>query len=315
MKKILIIALFSLFSISAFSQIIVDSALVSFLTKYPNVEMVPVSKDTSYWRSYSKVEVLFSESYYKYWAAGGNNMVMGLLKFDWNAQYEKGKFKFSNILKMEYGQNWQQNSFWRKSNDLIDYTGNAGYLVMDKWYASTQLRFTTQFANGYDYKSDGNHVLKSSFLSPGRIFIGVGAKYNRNDDFYMYISPFTQNVTLVVNDSLAIKADINKNGKTVYTKIGPWVDVYWRYNFYKDYVVTNKMSLYSDYVYHFGSIDFFDWQFDLSIPLHKYFTVSLGFHTRYEKDVLFDVEGSTTGEKVARLQFKQLLGIGFKYEI
>ncbi|MCK5782598.1 MAG: DUF3078 domain-containing protein [Flavobacteriales bacterium] len=313
MKKKLLIIFLIFQALNSNAQIVIDTSVVSFLYNYPNVSIVPIARDTSYWNSETKAEILFSENYYKDWNAGGDNFINGLFKFDWHAIYNKGNVKWDNILKVEYGMNRQEDRDARKTNDLFEYNGNYGYKVVEKWYASTQLRFTTQFSEGYDYKDDGNHVLKSSFFAPAKIFFGGGAKFTRNDDFYIYMSPFTANMTFVFNDSLAKKGDINKNGEMFYNKIGPWVDVFWKYNFYRDYYFVNKISVYSDYVHQFGSIDYFDWQLDVSVPLHKYFTLSFGFQMKYEKDVLFDVPGSTTGEKETRIQFKQVLGIGLKY--
>jgi hypothetical protein len=315
MKKILIVIVFFAISQRVSSQIVIDSSMVNFISQYPNVEIVPVAKDTSYWKSYNVFEALFSENYLKDWASGGNNSVMGLLKFDWHADYNRANLNWTNYLRAEYGLSYQEEDFLRKSNDRIDYTANLGYKIIEEWYASTQFRLTTQFANGYEYKSDGNHILKSSFLSPGRIFIGIGARYTKDENFYMYISPFTENINIVLNHELARSGDINKNSERVFIKIGPLVDLFWNYQFYKNYILTNKVSIYSDYVYNFGSIDFFDWQLDLAIPLHEYFTVSFGFYMKYDKDLLFDVEGSTSGEKERRVQIRQILGIGFKYEI
>jgi len=302
-----------LFSLLSNGQIIIDSTVANFLSKYPKVSIVPIARDTSYWNSQVKSELLFSENYHKNWNAGGNNIITGLFKFDWHAVYNKEKINWDNNLKMEYGLNKQEDKNTRKSNDLFDFTSTFGYKVYERWFASSQIKITTQFSNGYDYKNDGNHILKTSFFAPARIFIGAGAKYTYNSDFYIYLSPFTENTTLVLNNELAEKGDINKNGEKMYNKIGPWIDVFWKYTFYKNYILNNKLSVYSDYVYQFGSIDYFDWQTDLSIPLHKYFTISLSFHTKYEKDILFDVKNSTTGEKETRIQFKQILGIGLKY--
>ncbi|MEN8139388.1 MAG: DUF3078 domain-containing protein [Bacteroidota bacterium] len=314
MKKYIVLIFFLFQALYANAQIIVDSTVVDFLSKYPKVKIVPIARDTTYWKSDTKAEALFSENYYSNWNAGGDNIVTALLRFDWHAIYNKENIKWDNILKVEYGMNRQEEKDGRKTSDLIEYTGTFGYRVVEKWYATTQLRFNTQFSNGYDYRDDGDHILKSAFFSPAKIFVGVGAKYTRNDDFYFYISPFTENTTFVFNDQLAIKGDINRNKERVYHKIGPWIDVFWKYNFYKNYSLLNKLSVYSDYVHDFGSIDYLDWQLDLSMPLHKYFTVNFGFHVKYEKDVLFNIEESATGEKERRIQVRQILGIGLMYE-
>jgi len=301
-------------------QIIIDSSVVNFLSRYPDVEIVPIRRDTSYWQSKAKAELLFSENYYKDWNAGGDNIVSILFKIDWKATYNKDDLNWDNNLKSELGMNVQEDKGLRKTSDLFEFNSNFSHKTTEKWFSSTQFRFTTQFANGYDYHKDDtsdDDELKSAFLSPGKLFIGVGAKYVMNENFYVYMSPFTENTTIIINDSLARKGDINKNKQQFYHKIGPWVDVYWKYNFYNDFSVVNKLSLYTDYFRDFGSLDYFDWQLDLSMPIGKYLTASFGFQAKFEKDILFDVvddNGNTTGEKETRLQIRQTLGIGLKYE-
>ena len=315
MKNKVLLIILLMISLLSEGQIMIDSSVANFLSKYPDVNIVHVSRDTSYWQTNIKAELLFTENYYKDWNAGGDNIITGLSKFDWKSIYNKENLNWSNITRLEFGMTNQEDKGARKTNDVIEFTSNVGYLVIDKWYASAQFKFTSQFANGYDYGSTKeDNVLKTGFLSPGKFFIGIGGKYIKDDNFNLYISPFTENTTIVINDDLAKKGDINKNKKAVYNKLGPWVDVYWKYNFYSSFSVVNTMSVYTDYVHEFGSIDYFDWKIDLSMPIHKYLTVSIGFQTRYEKDILFDVEGSTTGQKETRVQIHQNIGIGFKYE-
>ena len=308
----LVLLIFSSLGIKA--QVILDSTVVSFLSNYQNEKLVSVTRDTSYWRSNTLAQLLFSENYYKNWNAGGDNAVTSVVKVDWKATYNRDKLNWENMFKLEYGLNRQQDKELKKTNDLIEFTSIVGYEVVESWYASSQLRFTTQLTNGYDYHDDAPNILKSSFFAPAKVFIGVGAKYTKDEGFYLYFSPFTENTTFVMNEELAKKGDINRNKEKIYNKIGPWLDVYWNYKFYRDYAILNKVSLYSDYIHEFGSLDYFDWQVDISMPLHKYFTLNLNFHTKYEKDILFDVEGSTTGEKERKIQFRQSMSVGLKYE-
>lgn len=317
MKNKLLILFLLLLSQLSEGQIIVDSSVTSFLTRYPNVEIVPIKRDTTYWISNTKAELLFSENYYKDWNAGGDNLISILFKIDWKAVYNKGNLNWDNTLRAELGMNAQEDKGLRKTSDIIEFNSNFSHKTSEKWFTSTQFTFTTQFAKGYDYNSDDiaeDDELKSAFLSPGKIFIGVGAKFVESENFYIYMSPFTENTTIIINDSLAIKGDINKNKQNFYHKIGPWIDIYWKYSFLTNFYMVNKVSLYTDYFRDLGTIDYFNWQLDLSIPLSKYMTVSFLFHAKYEKDILFDVQESTTNEKETRLQIRQLLGIGFKYE-
>ncbi len=317
MKYKILLFFLLLSSFVAKGQIVVDTSVTSFLTKYPNVNIVPIKRDTSYWKSNTIIQFLFSENAYKDWNAGGDNMISGRFKLDWRAIYNKENLNWDNSLRTDLGMNIQENKGLRKTNDLLEFNSNLSYSIIDKWYYSAQFRFNTQLAKGWDYHSDDtkdDDELKSAFMSPAKIFVGIGTKYVRDENFYVYISPFTENTTIILNDSLALKGDINKNKQKLYHKIGPWVDVFWKYFFYNQFSVVNKLSLYTDYFRDFGNVDYLDWQLDVLLPIGKHITASFGFQAKFEKDILFDVEGSTTGEKEPRLQIRQNVGIGLRFE-
>ena len=104
------------------------------------------------------------------------------------------------------------------SEDLLQINSTFGYKAARRWYYSLNLQFKTQLFNSYPSNSD---KLKSAFLSPGELNLGLGMTYNyQNDkktfDFNATIAPLrgsslpasrkesTKNHTVYVRDAMPV---------------------------------------------------------------------------------------------------------------
>ena len=74
--------------------------------------------------------------------------------------------------------------------------------------------------------------------------------------------------------------------------------------------------MYSDYLNQFGNIDV-DWELNLDLKVNDYVKANVGSHLKYDDDVKFQQDYDGDGELEtggARIQFKQLLGVGIVYQ-
>ena len=79
--------------------------------------------------------------------------------------------------------------------------------------------------------------------------------------------------------------------------------------------MTNKLSLYSDYIHDFGNIDF-DWELNFDLTINKYIKANVRSHFIYDDDIKTKTDVDSEGNfeiKGARIQLKQLLGVGLSY--
>ena len=75
----------------------------------------------------------------------------------------------------------------------------------------------------------------------------------------------------------------------------------------------NRISLYSDYLNNFGNIDV-DWRFQLEMTVNKYVKANISTHLIYDDDI--KTKEDAAGVQVikgAKVQLKQILGIGLSY--
>ncbi|MCB0471061.1 MAG: hypothetical protein KDC51_11335, partial [Flavobacteriaceae bacterium] len=78
-------------------------------------------------------------------------------------------------------------------------------------------------------------------------------------------------------------------------------------------VINNSVSLYTDYINNFGNIDV-DWVLSAEFKVNQFIRASLGSHLKYDDDVKTFEPSPTDGEELvekgAKVQWKQLLGVG-----
>lgn len=291
----------------------------------PNRFRVP-----SFWTNVNKLGINFSEVAFVNWNAGGNNSASAL----GNARFERNyKFRYTrwdNYMDLRYGLNLQEGQKLRKTDDAIRLSSTFGFQrdTISNWYYSAKANFNTQFSNGYKYPERETPI--SRFMSPGYSFLGAGISYITKDQkLNLYLSPITQKATFVLDQDLANKgafgvqraildADGNviEPGENVFLEFGILVTNTWETEVYKNVLLNNRLSLYTDYLREFGNIDV-DWELNIDLKVNKYLVTTIGTHIIFDDNVLFNEEVNAQGVVVnpgkTRVQFKQLLGVGVSY--
>lgn len=279
------------------------------------------------WNIKKNVGLNFNQVSFTNWNAGGVNSIAATI-FTRTAANYKYKYMFWNsALNARYGINKQENIGLRKTDDLFEITSNIGYQAdtLSNWYGSARFSFSTQFSNGFNYPNTSNPV--SRFMAPGYLFIGLGAEYGKQfDHLSFYFSPFTVKTTFVLDDNLAnlgafgvvpavldSEGNIVSPGRNVRREVGILFTNFYTFEPFENVKVRNILSLYTDYLNSFGNIDV-DWELVFDFKVNEYIRATFGSHLRYDNDIKFtniiDPENNITETTGAKLQWRQLLGIG-----
>ena len=91
-------------------------------------------------------------------------------------------------------------------------------------------------------------------------------------------------------------------------------ELYENIDIYKNIVFENRVTVFADYLGHFGNIDI-DWQMQLDMTINEYVRANVGIHMIYDDDIKAKKE--IDGQQVTvgpRLQLKQMLGVGMVYQ-
>jgi hypothetical protein len=293
----------------------------------------------SNWSKKNKLGFDISEVAFVNWSAGGTSSISGLFRGEFTRTYTKENHKWFNELIVKYGMNKQDGTELRKTDDAIQFNSTYGFRKdsLSNWYYSAKFNFSTQFTNGYKYPN--RDIAISKPFAPAYIFLGAGSEYSdkkKNRNFYF--SPITLKTTLVLDDYLANQGAFGvkkavyapdplnpdneiliEEGQKVKAEFGILFTGSMKSEIYKNIFYENRLTLYTDYLNHFGNVDI-DYDTRLDLVVNAYVKANIGVHIVYDDDIKAkkDVVDPVTGSKSQvndgpKTQLRQVLGVGLVY--
>lgn len=279
------------------------------------------------WKAGGSVALNISQTSLSNWAAGGQSSVAvnGILNL--YAQYRKGKGLWENYLELGYGSMKQEgNKKWWKTDDKIDFTTKYGYKLNEITFAAALANFKTQMAKGYNYPNDS--VMVSKFMAPGYLLGAIGIDYKPNDKFSAFISPATTKITFVNDQDLANSGAygvdaatfdaagvMTAKGKKSRSEFGGYLRLMYKQNLMKNIDLQTKLELFSNYANNPQNIDV-TWDVLISMKVNKFITATLSTSLIYDDDVdiVTGTDNAGNPTKGPRIQFKEVLQVGFSYK-
>lgn len=284
------------------------------------------------WTTNKVVGLYFNQVSFTNWNAGGANSISAIFNGKAEANYKSDKMFWNSNVLLRYGVNKQESEPLRKTEDALSIISNFGYEKNENsnWFYSARFSFNTQFSDGFN-NPDEDPI--SRFMAPAYLFLGVGSEYGRHiEKLSFYASPATLKTTFVLDQNLAnagafgvnpaifdMDGNLISEGDNVRSEFGFLLT-----NQYQDEVLENiKLNsivrLYSDYLNNFGNIDL-EWEINFDFKVNKYVSAMFGSHLRYDDDIKTEVvQNEITNETIVvkgpKLQWKQLLGIGFVVDL
>ena len=251
-----------------------------------------------------------SQTAFTNWSAGGENTVADNIYFNGSLNYKKDKLSWTNDLSANYGQNFTQNTGWRKSIDNLNFASKLGHQISETVYYAALLDFKSQLADGYKY-TDDDKTLVSKFLTPSYLNLSVGIDYKPNSHIAVYYSPVAGKLTMVTDTLLSEAYGIDA-GKKVRPQLGSIFKVNVDYTFFEDKVTLKSvLDLFTAYDDTFGKVDV-NWDVLIGYNLTKLLTLTFQSTLKYDDDIkTVDDEGNIRGAKV---QFKEMVGLGISYK-
>jgi len=268
------------------------------------------------WKKGGIFALTFGQSNFTNWAAGGINNVSVNALSSLFAKYKKRKLTWDNTLDLGYGVQrlGKGNAISsQKTDDKIDLSSKLGLKATDKLYYAALANFKTQFTEGLDYTTSPNTVI-SDLMAPGYLLVAAGIDYRPNKDLSVFFAPVTSKTTFVNNQTLAdagaFGVDLEKNIKS---EFGGYLKAVYTKDIMKNVNFNTKLGLFSNYLHNPQNIDV-DWEVLLGMKINKYLTVNINTQLLYDDDVKVAVDRDGDGINDGtgpRIQFKEILGIGF----
>ena len=285
------------------------------------------------WTHGGNVGFNMAQSHFDNWSAGGQDNVnfLGLAKY--NVNYKKGNHKWDNSIDLQLGYSYfdlKKNPI--KTDDRIFLSSLYGHnLSSDKWFATADFTFQSQFANGYNYAADSTNRI-SGFMAPGYFTLGVGVQWVPNEHFKVNISPLTGKLIVVNDQKLADEGafgvkkaeydeetgELIKHGEKTRWELGAQLTAEFNYEIFENVTFSSKLIAFYDYLhksFDLNALDekytcpvVFDWDNALVMKVNDWLSCNLTARLVYDEDIK-PISGPTFR------QFKEVLSIGISYKI
>lgn len=266
--------------------------------------------DTTYWHGHGVGGVNMSQVSLTNWSAGGDASVAGDVNLAYGLDYQKDKHLWQNRLELAYGLNRTETNGMRKTNDKIYLNSLYGYKIADHWYISAFVNFQSQFAKGYNYGASTSDYI-SRFLAPGYLSAGPGITWTPKPWFTATFSPATWRGTFVLDDRLSDAGAFGVDpGKHLLSEFGGDLKLEARYEFLPNMTVYSRLEFFSNYLKDPQNVDT-KWDTQVAMKINKYFSATLNLNMVYDNDIRILQKDGTGGP---RLQFKEVLGVGFQMD-
>lgn len=286
------------------------------------------------WKVGGTGSLTFNQVGLKNWAAGGDPSISFLFLATPYADFKSGKHLWQNRLGAEYGLQKIRKEPFRKNSDRLELFTKYGYQISDngKWYVGAYANLKSQFTNTRDYAAANNPII-SKFANPLYVETALGIDYIPNDKFSLFISPIAAKMTIVSDDSIAIRNlygnDVNPTDGKIQNfraEAGISAIATYKQEVVKNVTVLSTLKLYKDYLHTvdykgdnanvFADIDM-DWQTTIGMKVNKYITANVFTHLIWDNDMAtpdYDDNDVVTGNS-AKIQFKDVIGVGLSYSM
>lgn len=269
-------------------------------------------KDTiSYWKSKGNVSLLFNQSNFSNWTAGGENNLSGNFGLNYGLEYAKDDWTWDNKLMASYGLVKTKNaSFEKKTDDRLELNSILGKKATGNWSYSAFLNFRTQITQGYVYGKDVNgaeiRTESTDFLSPGYLTFGPGMLYKKDENLKINLAPATSKLTFVDDYYTSLPGYVDGSyfgvdaNKTVRYELGFYGSVYYKLNIMANVSAENILNLYSNYLEDTQNVDV-DYSLNIVMKINRYLSTNLSFQAIYDDNAF------------RGLQTRQVFGLGVNY--
>jgi hypothetical protein len=259
---------------------IIISALVlfiSFIGIAQETEEDPVVKEG--WKSSGKVGILFNQSAFSNWTAGGENNISGTLGLNYDINYFTENISWDTKIIVAYGISKNQDEDQKKTDDRLEINSVLGKKASGNWYYSWFFNGKTQMDVGYD--PDTGIEISHGF-SPLYLQTGPGMLWKKNDNLKVNIAPATAKLILVHGHFTEFGESFGvEQGETTRFEFGASIGAYYKLTLMENVTMENILNLYSNYLEDPQNVDI-DYTMNLEMTINKYLSANLSFQTIYD---------------------------------
>ncbi len=261
---------------------------------------------SSPWRREATVMLQLTQNYVtKNWDSGGNSnfailgMAQGMYNYD-----NKKNLTWENQAEWRMGFNTVTGDSLRKVNtneDIFRLYSKLGLKAFGQFSYSLSAEFETHFFNTW---KENTEVLKTGPLTPIRLNIALGLDYKPVEGLSLVISPLSYKF-VYANDTVHVPQTTFgvELGKRTLNELGSSVRVEWQWKPVREIALDAKFYMYTNY----KRVEL-DLEVACDFIINRYFSARLMLHPRYDNTIILP------NDERAKIQFKELLSIGFAHK-
>ncbi len=266
-----------------------------------------------HWISTFNASLQFSQAYVSpNWYQGGNNAINALANIFYNVKLNEAyhpNYLFETTIQYKLGiNNAPDDSIhaYNISDDLFQITSTFGVKAWKKWYYSLNLLFKTQLLKSYNSNSN---QLRSAFMSPGELNLGLGLTYNYANDpgtvkLNISLAPLSYNMRICTNNAIdPTQYDIAQYHHVKH-KFGSSAELKFFWQICHNITYNSRIFGFTNYQHAYA-----DWENTLAFEINRFLTTQIYAHLRYDT-----ATPRIEGRKWHKLQVKEILSIGFAYK-
>lgn len=298
MKKIL----FSVLLYVACNSIYGQSTEKELLKKNEEAAAKVVETKPNGWMKKGTFTFLANQATFNNWLAGGQSNVSGNIGVNYDFNYKKDSWNWDNKIIASYGLTKIKDQEMQKSDDRFIYNSLLGKKISGNWYFSAFLNTITQFDSGFE-----KGVKTSHFFSPAFFQFGPGLLWKKSDNLKLNFAPVTSKLIVVNSQFTETSSSFGvEQGKTTRYEMGAAINGYYKFNLATNVNVENILNLYSNYLDRPQNIDV-DYTLNVTMKINKYLS------TNFILQTLFDDNANAAGLNYAKVQTRQVIGLGLNY--
>ena len=238
------------------------------------------------------------------WYQGGSSSFAALGIAKAQVSYISNRFTWENTGEWRMGGSTVSADSLHKVNttdDLFRVYSKANLRIVPKLFTSISVEIETRLLPTYKSNS---MVLKSAPFSPFRFNAAFGIDYKPVKDLSISISPLSYKVIHIADTSRVLSTDYGlETGQRTQHNIGSSVRVEYTWKPVREVSLEAKFYTYTNYRH----IEM-DLELNCDFIINRFMSARLMLHPRYDSSVIM------TGDTKAKMQFRELLSIGFAHK-
>lgn len=267
--------------------------------------LIAIRDYRSPWRKGATVMVQMTQNFVtKNWYQGGNTNFSMLAIAQGYLNYQSNKFTWQNSCEWRGGFSTVSGDTCHKVNTSEDYFrlySKAGY----EFYKDMHIIFSGEYQmNLLPTYQENSNFMKTAFASPIRLNLGVGADFRPVRGLSISLNPLAYKMIYVQDTINTNPNDFGvEKGTHLLSEFGSSIRVDYLWKPVREFTMDTRFYMYTNY----ERVEI-DLEVTGNFIINRFLTARVSLHPRYDNTVILE------GDEMAKMQFKELLSIGFSHQ-